>query len=509
VLNALTIAAVDPTSAQPELKALAVRLEPMRRRDAPVRRRAPARPKRLVVVGTGMAGLAVVEEALRRRPASHWRIVMLGEEPGPSYNRVLLSKLLARTCGPGELELRTLSWYAAHRVDLRGGCRADALDLDGRAVIDEAGIRHRYDALVLATGSRAFVPPIPGADLPHVDVFRTWRDADALAATPPGARAVVVGGGLLGLEAAAGLRARGVEVTVVELAEQLMGQQLDAGAAAMLQRTLTRQGMSCRLGRGAARIEPDRVVLDDGEELPATRVVVAAGIRPEVSLARAAGLPVQRGIVVDDTLRAGAPSVWAVGECAEHRGVVYGLWSPLAEQARVAGAGVAGDPGAFRGAALATMLKVSGVDVYAGGVSAGTAPAGHDEIVASDTRRGVFRRLVLDGERLVGAALVGDVGAARQLSDLLRTGEPVPSDLLASGGPGGASADALTADPDATLCSCNAVSVGDVQAAIRRDGLSTVAQVGLRTRATTGCGGCTADVETLLGAAAAVDRLRV
>ena len=496
-LNALTIAAVDPTSAQPELKAVAVRLEPVDRRDEPVRRRAPDTPQRLVVVGTGMAGLAVVEEALRRRPAESWKILMLGEEPGPSYNRVLLSKLLARTCGPGELELRPLAWYAAHGVDLRGGCSAAALDLEARTVIDEAGMRHPYDALVLATGSRAFVPPVPGADLPHVDVFRTWRDVDALAATPRGTRAVVVGGGLLGLEAAAGLRACGVEVTVVELAPQLMGQQLDAGAASMLQRTLTQQGIGCRLGRSAARIEPDRVVLDDGEELPATRVVVAAGVRPEASLARAAGLPVKRGIVVDDELRAGAPSVWAVGECAEHRGVVYGLWSPLAEQARVAGAGVAGDPGVFHGSVQATTLKVSGVDVYAGGASAAAAPAGHDEIVLSDTRNGIYRRLVLDGDRLTGAALVGDVSSARQLSDLLRTGEAVPSDLLQAG-PSGAGAEALAADPNATVCSCNAVSVGDVQAAIRRDGLSTVAQVGRRTRATTGCGGCTADVESLL-----------
>jgi ferredoxin-nitrate reductase len=496
-LNALTIGAVDPTSAQPELKALAVRLEPVRRRDEPVRRRAPAAPRRLVVVGTGMAGLAVVEEALRRRPAESWKILMLGEEPGPSYNRVLLSKLLARTCGPGELELRPLAWYAAHGVDLRGGCRAAGLDLEARTVVDEAGMRHPYDALVLATGSRAFVPPIPGADLPHVDVFRTWRDVDALAATRRGTRAVVVGGGLLGLEAAAGLRACGVEVTIVELAPQLMGQQLDAGAASMVQRTLTEQGIGCRLGRSAARIESDRVVLDDGEELPATRVVVAAGVRPEVALARAAGLAVQRGIVVDDTLRAGAPAVWAVGECSEHRGVVYGLWSPLAEQARVAGASVAGDPAVFHGSVQATTLKVSGVDVYAGGASAAAAPAGYDEIVLSDTRNGIYRRLVLDGERLTGAALVGDVSAARQLSDLLRTGEPVPSALLQAGASGDG-AEALAADPAATVCSCNAVSVGDVQSAIRRDGLSTVAQVGRRTRATTGCGGCTADVEALL-----------
>jgi ferredoxin-nitrate reductase len=501
-LNALTIGAVDPTSAQPELKAVAVRLEPVRRRDEPVARRAPARPKRLVVVGTGMAGLAVVEEALSRRPADQWKIVMLGEEPGPVYNRVLLSKLLARTAGPVELELRPLSWYAKHQVDLRGGCRADALDLDARRVIDESGGRHPYDALVIATGSRPFVPPIPGAALPHVDVFRTWRDADALAATPPGTRAVVVGGGLLGLEAAAGLHARGIVVTVIELAGHLMNMQLDAGAATILRRDLERQGIACMLGRSAARIASDRVVLDDGCEIACSRVVVAAGVRAETSLARAAGLECRRGIVVDDELRASAPGVWAVGECAEHRGTVYGLWAPLAQQARVAGAQIAGDPGAFHGAVQATTLKVSGVDVYAGGGSAAAAPAGHDEIVLSDTRRGVYRRLVLDGDRLVGGVLVGDASAARRLSEHLRTGDDVPEDLLALSG---APAKALASDPAATICSCNAVTVGEVQTAIRRDGLTTVAQVGARTRATTGCGGCGADVQELLAAAGAAN----
>ena len=499
-LNALTISAVDPTSAQPELKAVAVRMEPVRHRDQPVARRAPAQAKRLVVVGTGMSGLAVVEEALRRRPAEQWKIVMLGEEPGPVYNRVLLSKLLARSAGPGELELRPLSWYAKHRVDLRGGCRADALDLDARCVVDESGGRHPYDALVIATGSRAFVPPIPGAGLPHVDVFRTWRDADALAATPAGTRAVVVGGGLLGLEAAAGLHARGVVATVVELAGHVMSMQLDAGAAAILRRDLERQGIECVTGQGAARIEPDRVVLDDGRELRCSRVVVAAGVRAETSLARAAGLECNRGIVVDDALRASAPGVWAVGECAEHRGIVYGLWAPLAVQARVAGAQIAGDPGAFHGAVQATTLKVSGVDVYAGGGSAEAAPAGHDEIVLSDTRRGVYRRLVLDGDRLTGGVLVGDAGAARRLTELLRTGDDVPADLLAAGDQAAAP---IAEDPGATLCSCNAVTVGEVQAAIRRDGLTTVAQVGARTRATTGCGGCGADVQALIALAGA------
>jgi len=465
-----------------------------------VGRRAPATPKRLVVVGTGMAGLAVVEEALRRRPAEQWKILMLGEEPGPAYNRVLLSKLLARTAGPGELELRPLSWYARHRVDLRGGCRAESLDLDGRLVIDESGQRHPYDALVIATGSRAFVPPIPGAELPLVDVFRTWRDADALAATPPGTRAVVVGGGLLGLEAAAGLHARGVQVTVVELAGHLMNMQLDAGAAAILRRDLERQGIACMLSRSAARIAHDRVVLDDGGQLPCARVVVAAGVRAETTLARAAGLDCARGIVVDDELRCSAPGVWAVGECAEHRGTVYGLWAPLAEQARVAGAQIAGDPGAFHGAVQATTLKVSGVDVYSGGASAGAAPAGSDEIVLSDSRRGVYRRLVLDGDRLTGGVLVGDASAARRLTDLLRTGGEVPADLLE---PGGAPPKPIADDPAATLCSCNDVTVGEVQAAIRRDRLTTIAQVGSRTKATTGCGGCGADVRELLAAAGA------
>jgi len=498
-LNALTIAAVDPTSGQPELKAAAVRLEPVPRRDEPVRRRAPAAPRRLVVVGTGMSGLAVVEEALRRRPAEHWKILMLGEEPGPVYNRVQLSKLLARTAGPGELELRPLSWYARHKVDLRGGCRAETLDVAGRVVVDEAGEPHPYDALVIATGSRAFVPPIAGAGLPHVDVFRTWRDADALAATPPGRRAVVVGGGLLGLEAAAGLHARGVAVTVVELAGHLMNLQLDPGASAMLRRDLERQGIACRVGRSAVAIEPRRVILDDGAELPCERVVVAAGVRAETSLARAAGLACERGIVVDDELRTSAPGVWAVGECAEHRGVVYGLWAPLAEQARVAGALIAGDPAAWHGAVQATTLKVSGVDVYAGGGSAAPAPPGHDEIVHSDTRRGIYRRFVLDGERMVGGSLVGDASAARQLSDLLRSGDEVPSQLLDGGG--GAAAKPLFAEPGATVCSCNAVTVGEVQAAIRNGGLRTMAQVGVVTRATTGCGGCSGDVQDLLDAA--------
>ncbi len=538
-VNLITHGAVDPVSAQPELKAAAVRIEPVgaklsqsvgAREGAPTvraqfpqhvarggrdaRRRRPRatrpRARRLVVVGTGMAGLAVVEEVLARRPAlgpscgsddsrgsgEGWSITMLGEEPGPAYNRILLSKLLARTCGASELELRPATWYAAHGVNLGGGLAAAELALEDCAVLDANGARHRYDALVLATGSRPFVPPVTGAELPHVHSFRTQRDVDQIAAgAVAGHPAVVVGGGLLGLEAAAGLRARGLKVSVVELAPRLMPQQLDAGAATMLQRALGALGMKFRLGRSVEAIEDTDVVLDDGERLPASVVVVAAGVRAETSLARAAGIEVGRGILVDDALRCSAPGVWAVGECAEHKGVVQGLWAPIAEQARVAGASVAGDPAGFHGATTATTLKVAGIDLFAGGQS--SAGSGQDELVFSDTRRGVHRKLVLDGEALAGAVLVGDTTYGRELSELLRTRGPVPSELLGAPGSAGAGP-AIPLDDSSVVCSCNQVNRGAILAAIRKGGLTTVPGVGRATRASTGCGSCASDVEAIL-----------
>ncbi len=510
-LNRATHGAVDPVSGQPELKAAAVRVEPVgaaraaraagvagvagvtgiaRRRGRATRGAlpAPTRGKRVVVVGTGMAGLAVVEEAIRRRPSL--RVTMLGEEYGPAYNRVLLSKVLAGTAGYAEAQLRPADWYAAHGVDLRGGCPAERLDLGRRVVVDRSGESHPYDALVLATGSRAFRPPIPGADLPHVQVFRTAHDVEALR-NAPGRAAVVVGGGLLGLEAAAGLRAQGKTVTVIELADRLMAQQLDDGAAAILRRRLRDLGLFARIGRSVERIEPDAVHLDSGERMPAALVVLAVGVRAETTLARSAGLECARGIVVDDQLRTSAPRVFAVGECAEHRGTVYGLWAPLGDQARVAGAVLAGDPGAFHGTVAATTLKVAGVEVFAGGVA-----SGRDEIVQSNTRRGVYRKLVLDGDRLSGALLVGDSAEARILSGLLRSGDPVPAELLEPGA--GPVAPAQPPGPESVVCACNAVKRGQIEQAIAQGGLRTPAQVGTVTRAGTGCGGCTAEIEELL-----------
>ena len=505
-VNALTHGATDPTSLQPELKAAAVRVAPIR---APARngngRRADASARRLVVVGTGMAGLTVVEEVLRResgeagRGAEPWRITMLGEEPGVVYNRMLLSKLLARTCGLGELELRPEGWYAARGVDLHSGLRAAVLELGERVVIDADGGRHPYDTLVLATGSRPFVPPIDGVQQPHVHCFRTQHDcAEIAAGALAGRSAVVIGGGLLGLEAACGLIARGIPTTIVELADRVMAQQLDPAAANMLARALGELGLEIRLGRSVRAIEPSAVTLDDGERLNAGIVVVAAGVRAETRLAREAGIPVERGILVDDAMRAGAPGVFAVGECAEHRGVVEGLWAPIAEQARVAGATIAGDPAGFHGMVPATTLKVAGVGLFAGGVP--SASGGQDELVFSDSRRGLHRKLVLEGDRLAGALLVGDTAQARRLSEFLRTGAALPGELLEVGG--GTSA-AVQSDPGTLVCACNSVTRGTIESAIRDGGLTTLAAVGRATRASTGCGSCACDVEAILAEHAA------
>jgi ferredoxin-nitrate reductase len=293
-------------------------------------------------------------------------------------------------------------------------------------------------------------------------------------------------------------------VTVVHLGERLMDLQLDAMGAAMLERAMHRLGVDVHLrvptaaiaGSGA-RGPVTGVVLDGGVELEADLVVVAAGVRPEVSLARDAGLEVDRAIVVDDELRTSQPGVHAVGECVQHRGVVYGLWAPLLEQAKVAGAALAGVPAAFRGITPATTLKVAGVDLFCGGRA--VARRGEEEVLALDSRRGRYRRLVLHDGRLVGAVLLGDLRDARALRELLATGEQVPEALLEPAG-AESSDPGPSPDPRATVCSCMSVAQGDIVAAIRDRGAETVEMVARHTRATTGCGGCAGDVRAVLEA---------
>ncbi len=505
-LNAVVTRAIDPTSRQAELKASAVRLEPVavdagRAGGGAVRRR-------LVVVGAGMAAMATVESLVANAPggAAAWAVTLIGAEEDAPYNRVMLSQVLAGGIGEGELPLRSPGWFAERDITLRLGVAARIVDPAARTVELADGDVLGYDDLVLATGSRPFVPPVPGADLPGVHVFRTRADARSIlhgAATAK--RAVVVGGGLLGLEAARALRSRGVRVTIVHLAERLMELQLDGPAASLLERALRDLQIGVRTAARTTALEGDgrveRLVLADGEKLAADLVVIAAGVRPEVDLARTAGLDVERGILVDDELRTSAPGVRAVGECAEHRGAVYGLWSPLLEQARALGASLTRQPAAFLGAPPATTLKVAGVDLFCCGRVA--EDGGDEELLALDTRRGRYRRLLVrpDGG-LAGAILLGDLRDAKALRELQRNGEVVPEELLdgATGRTDRPGISAAEGDPDEAICSCQAVTRGQIVHAITDRGLTTVAQVAEHTRASTGCGGCRADVTAILAA---------
>ena len=349
------------------------------------------------------------------------------------------------------------------------------------------------------------MPPIPGAELEGVHVFRTLADAHAIRTAADGARrAVVIGGGLLGLEAARGLREHGVHVTVVHLADRLMEQQLDAPASSMLARALRGLRIAARTAtRTEALLADDEgrvraVALEGGEELRADMVVITAGVRPEVDLARTSGLEVERGVLVDDELRTSAPGVRAVGECAEHRATLYGLWAPLLEQAKTCGASLAGRPTAFHGAELATTLKVAGIELFCCGRV--TEEEGDEEVLSLDTRQGRYRRLLVRDGRLQGAILLGDLRDAQRLRTLLADGDEVPPALL-DGPPATANAAAeATAhvDPQLNVCSCQGVTHGEIEHAIRDRALTTVEQVAEHTRASTGCGGCRADVGAIL-----------
>jgi ferredoxin-nitrate reductase len=493
-LNGVVARAIDPTSRQAELKATAVRVEPV---GAPAARGGARR--RLVVVGAGMAGSATIEALLAHAPPEDWDITLVGAEAEPPYNRILLSQVLTGAAREDELDLREPAWFADRGVTMRLGVPARLVDTAARTVELADGEVLRYDDLVLATGSRPFVPPVPGAEAPHVHLLRTRADARAILAAAVGARrAVVIGGGLLGLEAARGLREQGLRTTVVHLAGHLMELQLDAPAAGMLERALRGLRIDVRTSARTEAITDEGVTLAGGETLPADLVVIAAGIRPDVDLASTAGLEVGRGVLVDDELRTSAPGVRAVGECAEHRGAVYGLWAPLLQQARVLGASLAGRPAAFLGAPPATTLKVAGIELFCcGRVAAGDRD---EEVLALDTRRGHYRRLLVDDEaRLAGAILLGDLRDAKALRQLLTDRDRVP-DALLEGLPEAPGAGVDTGDPSANVCSCQGVSRGEILEAVASRGLTTLAHVAEHTRATTGCGGCRPEVELLLAA---------
>ena len=472
-----------------------------------------ARRPTMVVVGTGMAGAKVVEEVLARDPG-RFQIRLFGAEPHGTYNRILLSHVLGGHADPGGLWLNPLDWYESRGVFVHAGVRAETIDR-GQQVVQGAGgkVTEPYDVLVLATGSRPFVPPLEGTRQQGVFVFRTLEDCAAISAYAQDCdRAVVIGGGLLGLEAARGLLSHGLEVTVVEVAPHLMVQQLDPTGGELLRRKLEALGVRVLLKTATTHLlgADGRVCglrFQDGSTLDTDMVVISCGIRPNVEEAKAAGLAVEKAIVVDDQLRTSDPAIYAVGECAQHRGKLYGLVDPVYDQARVLADVLTGArPGAaYTGSRLATTLKVMGVDLLSMGDATAAGP--ECEVVSHlDPAKGVYKKVVIRDNRLVGAILLGETDPTNRLLRLFKTGEPLPGpalDLL-----GGSARDALLEDAgtdlklladDTQICNCHSVTKGQLVAAIQA-GKTTVSALGDCTRAGTGCGTCQPLLSQLIAA---------
>ena len=381
----------------------------------------------LVVVGNGMAAARLVDE-LTKVALGRYAIAVIGDEPRLAYNRVLLSSVLAGETASHDIELRPASWWGDRGVTLKYGCVATEIDVGRRElkIANEESIG--FSRLVLATGSMPLRLNVPGADLAGVHTFRDSRDVDMLLTlAAQKRRVVVVGGGLLGLEAAYGLSKAGSSVTLLHLMDRLMERQLDAPAAELLKSLVERKGVRVLLNANTARLHGETRVegieLSDGRRIDADAVVFAAGIRPNIALAKEAGIAVNRGVVVDDVMQTGAPGIFALGECAEHRGICYGLVEPAYEQARVLARHLAGRTAAYSGSVVATNLKVSGVSVFSAGDFMGA--DGSEAIVLNDVRHGTYKKLVISDGRLVGAVLVGDVGDALWYLELIRSGEPI------------------------------------------------------------------------------------
>jgi nitrite reductase (NADH) large subunit len=482
--------------------------------------------KKLVVVGNGMAGARVVEEILKRAP-DRFDIVMFGAEPYGNYNRILLSNVLNRTQQPTEIFLNPLAWYRDQGITLHAGVRVLKIDRERRRVVGRAlgrqgvpyaageapgegpSIEEPYDTVILATGSRPFVPPMEGFGSPGTFLFRTLDDCERIADYAKSCkRAVVIGGGLLGLEAARGLLAHGVEVTVLEAAPQLMMAQLDREAGEMLKTTMEGMGVRVHCEKLTTRIvsENGRVthlILKDGSRVETDMVVVSAGIRPIAEVASASGLTVEKAIVVDDQMRTNDPDVLALGECVQHRGKIYGLVDPIWEQAKVLADLVTGanPQAAYRGSRLGTKLKVMGVELASMGETQTSSP--EDEVVVyREPKVGVYKKLIIRSGKLAGAILLGDTEAAGELMQTFLAQTTVPerrSELLFAAPSGESLLKVLNMPDSVQVCNCNGVSKKQVVEAILK-GATSVAKVGACTKAGTGCQSCKGLVAQLIEA---------
>jgi nitrite reductase (NADH) large subunit len=462
--------------------------------------------KRLVVVGNGMAGMACVEQILKYSPM--FRITVFGDETHVNYNRVLLSSVLAGEKSEDDVVINSLEWYQERQIDLRVGVRIIDVDPEKKTVTGNDGSVTEYDVLLLATGSSAWMPPITNLQTDGVFVFRTLDDTRALIArSGPGVKAIVIGGGLLGLEAARGLQVQGCDVTVVHLMPTLMERQLDPDGGGYLVGKMEDLGVRVLLGRtttailGEGRVEG--VALSDDSTLDADLVVVAAGIRPNVDLALKAGVVCNRGIVVNDQMETSEPDIFAVGECVEHRGVCYGLVAPLYEQGRVLAATITGNRGpGYEGTVQAAKLKIMGVDVF----SAGDWSEQNSEPVRYEDRAlGIYKKVTVRDGRLAGVILVGDTSDSHRYMEWLRTSADILDQrrhLLFPPPAADGGADVASMADSATICGCVGVTKGTIIQAIHDKGLNTLSQLKECTRAATSCGSCTSLCQGLLRAVA-------
>ena len=473
---------------------------------------------KLVMVGNGMAGVRTLEELLKLAP-DLYDITVFGAEPHPNYNRILLSPVLAGEQTVDDIVLNPLDWYQDNNITLHMGRKVVKIDRSTRHVVAEDGTRAEYDRLLLATGSNPFILPVPGSDLPGVISFRDIADVDAMIrASSQYRHAVVIGGGLLGLEAANGLMKRGMDVTVVHIGPWLMERQLDEPAARLLQKSLEEKGMKFLLQKQTAELvrgESGRVAaikFKDGDSAPADLVVMAVGIRPNTELAESAGLHCNRGIVVNDTMQTFDPRIYSIGECAAHRGTAYGLVAPLFEQAKVCANHLAHyGIGRYQGSVTSTKLKVTGIDLFSAGDFIGG--EGTESILYSDPIGGVYKKLVLKDNKLVGGVMYGDTVDGAWYFSLLRDGKDVSElrDHLMFGqdhcgnlGHHGINKAATMTD-DMEVCGCNGVCKGDIVKAIREKGLFTLEDVRKHTKASSSCGSCTGLVEQILAVTAGGD----
>jgi nitrite reductase (NADH) large subunit len=465
-----------------------------------------ASKQKLVVIGNGMAGARAVEEILARGGSDQFEITMFGDEPYGNYNRILLSEVLNGSHDAADIFLNPLGWYADNGIKLHAGVRVEKIERHARQVIGQGGVIEPYDQLIIATGSVPFIPPIEGlyaADgryKPGVFVFRSLDDCNRITEYAMDKRAgAVIGGGLLGLEAARGLQNFSLSVHVIQRGNALMSQQLDSPAAAILRTTLEQLGITVHVDKNTSHIvgtdKVEGLRFADGSQLDCDLVVIAAGIKPNSALAARAGLAVERGIVVDNQLRTDDPRIFAVGECVQHRGQVYGLVAPLWEQAKVLADHLTGanPDAAYHGSKIATKLKVMGVEVASMGII-DPAHEGDEVVQFTEAKKGTYKKLIIRDGRLVGSILLGDISKAPYLTQAYERNTPVPEERLSLLFDIGAPSEAASVESmpaEMQVCNCNGVTKDKISICVKQ-GKRSLKTVMESTRAGMGCGACKA-----------------